>query len=159
MTSVFSWQNSNQPLLCFVLYSKAKFACYSRYLLTSYFCIPVPYNEKDSFFGYSRRSCMSSQNRLTSASSALLVGAQTWITLILDGLPWKRTEIILSFLRLHPRTAFRTLLLTMRATPFVLNGGLLHLYKWRATPFVLWILANQIRSDQSLSCVRLFATP
>ena len=27
-------------LLCFIPYSKAKFACYSRYLLTSYFCIP-----------------------------------------------------------------------------------------------------------------------
>ena len=35
----------------------------------------------------SKRSCRSSQNRLTSASSALLVGAQTWITVILDGLP------------------------------------------------------------------------
>ena len=35
---------------CFLLYSKAKFACYSRYLLTSYFCIPVPYDEKDIFF-------------------------------------------------------------------------------------------------------------
>ena len=34
---------------CFILYSKAKFACYSRYLLTSYFCIPVPYDEKDIF--------------------------------------------------------------------------------------------------------------
>ena len=32
-------------------YSKAKFACYSRCFLTSYFCIPVPYNEKDIFFG------------------------------------------------------------------------------------------------------------
>ena len=30
--------------------SKAKLACYSRYFLTSYFCIPVPYNEKDIFF-------------------------------------------------------------------------------------------------------------
>ena len=30
--------------------SKAKFACYSRCFLTSYFCIPVPYNEKDIFF-------------------------------------------------------------------------------------------------------------
>ena len=27
-----------------------KLACYSRYLLTSYFCIPVPYDEKDFFF-------------------------------------------------------------------------------------------------------------
>ena len=40
-------------LLAFALlhfYSKAKLVCYSRYLLTSYFCIPVPYNEKDIFF-------------------------------------------------------------------------------------------------------------
>ena len=35
------------PLPCFIPYSKAKFACYSRCFLTSYFCIPVPYNEKD----------------------------------------------------------------------------------------------------------------
>ena len=39
-----------QSLPCFILYSKAKFACYSRCFLTSYFCIPVPYNEKDIFF-------------------------------------------------------------------------------------------------------------
>ena len=31
-------------------YSKAKVACNSRYLLTSYFCIPVSYKEKDIFF-------------------------------------------------------------------------------------------------------------
>ena len=36
---------------CFILYSKAKFACYSRCFFTSYFCIPVPYNEKDIFLG------------------------------------------------------------------------------------------------------------
>ena len=34
-----------------ILYFKAKFACYSRCFLTSYFCISVPYNEKDIFFG------------------------------------------------------------------------------------------------------------
>ena len=39
----------------------------------------------------------------------LLVG-QTWITVILNGLPWRRAEIILSFLRLHPSTAFQTLI-------------------------------------------------
>ena len=51
-----------RTLLAFaLLHSKAKFA-YSRYFLTSYFCIPVPYNEKDIFyFGISsRRSCRSS---------------------------------------------------------------------------------------------------
>ena len=41
---------------CIILYIKAKFACYSTYLfllffLTSYFCIPVPYNEKYIFWG------------------------------------------------------------------------------------------------------------
>ena len=36
---------------CFITYSKAKFACYSSCFLTSYFCIPVPYTEKDIFFG------------------------------------------------------------------------------------------------------------
>ena len=29
---------------------QARFACYSRYFLTYYFFIPVPYNEKDIFF-------------------------------------------------------------------------------------------------------------
>ena len=38
-------------LPCFIVYSKAKFACYSRCFLTSYFCIPVPYNEKNIFWG------------------------------------------------------------------------------------------------------------
>ena len=35
---------------CFILYSEAKFACYSACFLMSYFWIPVPYNEKDIFF-------------------------------------------------------------------------------------------------------------
>ena len=49
-------------LPCFIPYPKAKFACYSRYFLTYYFCTPVPYSEKDIFFGgvSSRRSCRSS---------------------------------------------------------------------------------------------------
>ena len=34
----------------FILYSKAKVACYSRYLLSSYFCILVPYDEKGIVF-------------------------------------------------------------------------------------------------------------
>ena len=96
-----------QPLPCFILYSKVERAYYSRYLFTPYFCIPVPQMKWTSFFGVnSRRSCRSSQNHLTSASSALVIEAQTWITVILNGLSWKRTEVILSFLRLHPNTHF-----------------------------------------------------
>ena len=40
---------------CFILCSKVKFACYSRCFLTFYFFIPVPYNEKDIFFGFSSK--------------------------------------------------------------------------------------------------------
>ena len=98
-----------KTLLAFALLHsvlQGQICLFSRYFLTSYFSIPVPYNEKDihpsntqmhHFLGVSsRRSCRSSQNHSTSASSALLVGAQTWITVIFNGLPSKQTEIILS---------------------------------------------------------------
>ena len=49
-SSAFHWRNY-EPLPHFILYSKVKLACYSRHLLTFYFCIPVPYNEKDIYFG------------------------------------------------------------------------------------------------------------
>ena len=50
MTSAFSGKTL-LALPCFIPHSKAKFACYSRCFLTSYFCIPVPYNEKNIFSG------------------------------------------------------------------------------------------------------------
>ena len=43
-----------KTLLAFALLHstfQGQFACYSRCFLTSYFSIPVPYNEKDIFFG------------------------------------------------------------------------------------------------------------
>ena len=49
------------------------------------------------------------------------LGPRLGFTVILNALPWRLTEIILSFLRLHPSTAFQTLLLTMIATPFLLR--------------------------------------
>ena len=45
----------------------------------------------------------SSQNRSTSASSVLLVGAQAWIIVILNGLPWKQTQINLLFLKIESK--------------------------------------------------------
>ena len=45
------------------------------------------------------------------------------------GLPFAlETEIILSFLRLHPSTAFQTLLLTMMVTPFLLRDSQGNIY-------------------------------
>ena len=123
MSCVFFWQNC-QPLPCFILYSKTKISFYSKCLLASYFCVPIPCDEKEIFFGvHSQRSYRSSQNHSTSVSLALVIRAQTWITVILNSQPWKRTEIILSFLRLHPSTAFQTLLLAMRATSFLLRDS------------------------------------
>ena len=51
MTSVFSWQNSIS--LCPVSFCtpRPNLPVNSRYFLTSYFCLLVPYNEKDVFFG------------------------------------------------------------------------------------------------------------
>ena len=43
-----------KTLLAFALIHfvfQGQLACYSSYLLTFYFCIPVPYDEKDIFFG------------------------------------------------------------------------------------------------------------
>ena len=113
MTSVFSWQNSVSLCPAFFFYFQTKFACYSRQLLTSYFSFQSPVMQRTSFLGVSSgRSCRSSQNCSASASSALMVRAQTWITVLLNCLPQKRTEVILSFFRLHPSTAFQTLFLT-----------------------------------------------
>ena len=68
--------------------------------------------KRTSFFGVSsRRSCKSSENHPTLASSALVIRAQTWITLILNGFPSKWTETIFHFWFLHPSTVFWTLLL------------------------------------------------
>ena len=69
------------------------------YLLTSNFCIPVPYDEKDIFFFFLvlvLEGLVGLQRIIpSSASSALVVGAQTWITVMLNALSWKQTEIIL----------------------------------------------------------------
>ena len=37
-------------VLEWIVIAFSEFSHYSRYFLTSYFCIPVPYNEKDIFF-------------------------------------------------------------------------------------------------------------
>ena len=122
-------------LLHFV-HSKAKCACYSRYLLISYFCIPVTYNEKDNFCCVSsRKSCRSSLNCSTSASLAFVVVAQTWFTVILNCLSWKRREIILSFLRLHQSISFWTFFFNYEGYSISSKGFLLIV----ADIMVIWI--------------------
>ena len=114
------------PLSCFILYSKAKLVCYSRYLLTSYFCTPVPFNKKDIFLGVLVLEGLVGLHRTVH----LQLLQHCWLGHRF-GLLWYwmvclgNKQIILSFLRLHPSTAFWTLLLTMRATPFLLRDSCL----------------------------------
>ena len=53
MTSVFSWQNSVSlcPASFCTPRTNLPVTIFSRCFLTSYFCIPVPYNEKNIFWG------------------------------------------------------------------------------------------------------------
>ena len=48
MISVLSWQNSGSPASFF--FPSSNMPITLKYLLTSYFCIPVPFDEKDIFF-------------------------------------------------------------------------------------------------------------
>ena len=41
----------------------------------------------------------------------------------IEWVPWKQTDVNLSFLRLYPSTAFQTLLLTLMAIPFLLRDS------------------------------------
>ena len=70
-----------------MLYSKGKLASYSRYLLTPYFCIPAPYDEKDIFFLVLFLEGVVGLIELVNVS--LVDGALTWITVTLNGLPWE----------------------------------------------------------------------
>ena len=96
MTSVLSWKNSVSLCLASFCISRPTLPVIPGISRLHTFFIPLTYDEKDIFWVFSsRRSCRSSQNCSISASSALLVGAQNWITVILNGLPWKQREIIL----------------------------------------------------------------
>ena len=117
-----------KTLLAFALlhlYSKAKFACYSRYLLTSYFCIPVPYNEKDIFFWVLVIQGLVDLHRIIQLH---FFSMTSWgIDLDYHDIEWfdletNRGHSVIQ--RLHPSTAFQSLLLTMMATPFFPKGFL-----------------------------------
>ena len=83
-----------------------------------------PLQLKDTFFGVSsRKSYRSSENHSTSAYSASVIGAQTDFNVILNGLPWKRTKVIMFFFEVHPSTAFQTLVLTMQTILFLLRDS------------------------------------
>ena len=67
----------------------------------------------------------------------------------MNGLPWSRTEIILSFLRLHSSTAFQTLLLAMTATPFLLRDSCFDCVEHNK----LWKILKEMGIPGHLTCL------
>ena len=122
------WPGVLLPKLClplpFILYSKAKLPCYSRYLLTSYFCVPVSYDERTSSL------CVLVLEGLVD----LYRTVQLWLLQHLwlshkRGLPWCWTVCLGSKPRSFcpfwdcTQVLHFGLLLTMRATPFLLRDS------------------------------------
>ena len=119
--------------------------------LTSYFCIPFPHNEKHIFFGYYfRRSCSFHQTIQLQLLQHYWLGhilGLLWYWMVCLGNGWVSS---CCFLRLHPSTAFQTLLLTVRATPQSCrlchyNTCYLELWAYRQ-----WELPNGITSVDNL---------
>ena len=126
MTSVFSWQNSISlcPASFCTLRSNLPITPGISWLLTFVFQSPMMKRRSHLYVCVSsRRSCRSSQSHSTSASS----GLSGWdIDLDYCDIKWFALEMNRDhsvILRLHPRTAFQTLLLTVRATPFLLGDS------------------------------------
>ena len=91
MTSAFSWQNSISPCPASFCTPRPNLPVTPRVSRLPTFAFQSPVMKRTSFFGVSsRKSYRSSQNCSASASSALLAGSQTWITVLLNSLPWKR---------------------------------------------------------------------
>ena len=90
MTSAFSWQNCVSLCPASFCTPRSNLPVTPGVFWLPTFAFQSPIMKRTSFLG-SRRSCRSSQNRSASASLALLVGAYFWITVILNGLPWKWT--------------------------------------------------------------------
>ena len=107
MISVFSWQNSVSLCPAHIVLQDQTLL-FIQVSLDFYFCIPIPCDEKDIFLVLVPEDIGFSQNLSTSASLALMVGAYTWITMMLNHLPWKQTEIILLSLTFHMLLPFHT---------------------------------------------------
>ena len=113
-------------LLHFVLQGQT--ICNSVFLLTSYFHIPVPYDRKGIFCLVLVLEGIVGIHRTGQLQLLLHQWLGQRLGLLWYGMIWMiclgNKQIILSFfLRLHPSTAFLTLLLIMMANPFLLRNS------------------------------------
>ena len=94
--------------------------------MTSYFCIPVPYDEMDFFFFFLMVVLEGLVGLCRTVQLQLLKHSWSGHRLGFPNIEWfalEMNKIILSFLGLHPSTAFQTLLLTVMAAPFLLKDS------------------------------------
>ena len=124
VTSVLSWQNSLSFFPASFCTPRPNSPVNTRYLLTSYFCNPVPYDEKDIFF---LALILEGLIGLHRAFNFSFFGFSVWgIDSDYCDVKWFALETnqgTLSFLKLHPSTAFHTLFWTIRAVPFLLRDS------------------------------------
>ena len=106
----------------FIPHSKAKFTCYSRSFLISYFCIPVPYNEKDIFFESSFWKVL---YVFIEPFNVSFFGSSGWyIDLDYCDIEWFALETNRDHsvvFEITSKYCIWTLLLTIMATPFLLR--------------------------------------
>ena len=139
-----------KTLLAFALLHSVLQGQICRYFLISYFCIPVCYNEKDIIFWVLILEGLVGLHKTVQLQflQHYWLGHRLGLLCILNGLPWKWADIILSFLRLHPSTAFRTLLLTVMATPFLLRDSCPHILDiWDS----MLLFSSSVMSDSLLT--------
>ena len=123
ITSAFSWQNSISLCPASFHIPRPNLPVTPGDSWLSTFAFQSPIMKKTSFLGVLKGLVGLHRTVQLQLLQHYWLGHRLGNTVILNGLPWKRTEIILSFLRLHPSTALWTLLLTMMATPFLLRDS------------------------------------
>ena len=105
MTSVFSWQNTVSPCPASFCTLKPNLPITPDISWLRTFAIQSPVMNRTSFFLVLVLAGLLDLHRIDQLQllSASVVGAKSWISVMLNGLPWKWTEIILSFLRLQSK--------------------------------------------------------
>ena len=122
MTNAFSWQNSaNFDLLLFVLLGQI--CLLPKVSLDFLLLHSSPLYRKGHLFWVFQK-ILQVFIEVFNFSFFSITGQGTDLEFCdIEQFAWKCTEIILLFLRLHPNTAFQTLLLARMATPFLLKDS------------------------------------
>ena len=78
---------------CFILYFNTKLGCYSRYLLTSCFCILIAYDEKDIYFKFYQFSLGQSLSRVWLFATPRTAAHQASLSITISRSSLKLTSI------------------------------------------------------------------